>query len=37
LGIMSEIKKNWYLDDDFLMIIIPLVGLFLIFTAAGLI
>jgi hypothetical protein len=37
LGIMSEVKKNWYLDDDFLMIVVPLIGLFLIFKAAGLI
>jgi hypothetical protein len=37
LGIMSEIKKNWYIDDDFLMIIVPLLGLYLIFMAAGLI
>jgi hypothetical protein len=37
LGIMSEVKKNWYLDDDFLMIVVPLVGLFLIFKTAGLI
>jgi len=37
LGIMSEVKKNWYLDDDFLMLIIPLIGLYLIFKAAGLI
>ena len=37
LGIMAEIKKNWYIDDDFLMIIVPLLGLYLIFMAAGLI
>jgi hypothetical protein len=37
LGIMSEIKKNWYIDDDFLMIIVPLLGLFAIFTIAGMI
>jgi hypothetical protein len=37
LGIMSEVKKNWYIDDDFLMIVIPLLGLFLILTAAGMI
>ena len=37
LGIMSEIKKNWYIDDDFLMIVVPLAGLSLIFLAAGLI
>ena len=37
LGIMSEIKKNWYIDDDFIMIIIPLLGLYTIFLAAGLI
>jgi hypothetical protein len=36
LGIMSEIKKNWLVDDDFLMIVIPLIGLYLIFSAAGL-
>ena len=34
LGIMSEIKKNWYIDDDFLMIVVPLAGLSLIFFAA---
>jgi hypothetical protein len=37
LGIMAEIKKNWYIDDDFLMIIVPLFGLYAIFTAAGMI
>jgi hypothetical protein len=37
LGIMSEIKKNWYIDDDFLMILVPLFGLYAIFAAAGLI
>ena len=37
LGIMSEIKKNWYIDDDFTMIIVPLLGLYAIFLAAGLI
>ena len=37
LGIMSEIKKNWYIDDDFLMIVVPLAGLSLIFFAAGMI
>jgi hypothetical protein len=37
LGIMSEIKKNWYIDDDFLMIIVPLLGLYLILLASGMI
>jgi hypothetical protein len=37
LGILSEIMKNWYVDDDFLMIVVPLLGLFIIFTVAGLI
>jgi hypothetical protein len=37
LGIISEVKKNWYVDDDFLMIIVPLFGLFAIFSLAGLI
>jgi hypothetical protein len=37
LGIMSEVKKNWYIDDDFLMIMVPLLGLFAIFTTAGMI
>jgi hypothetical protein len=37
LGIMSEIRKNWYIDDDFLMIVVPLMGLYAIFTLAGLI
>lgn len=37
LGILSEIRKNWYIDDDFLMIIVPLLGLYLIFVTAGLI
>ncbi len=37
LGIMSEMKKNLYIDDDFLMIIVPLFGLYLIFVTAGLI
>lgn len=37
LGIMSEMKKNWYIDDDFLMIVVPLLGLFAILAAAGLV
>jgi hypothetical protein len=37
LGIMAEVKKNWYIDDDFLMIMVPLLGLFAIFATAGLI
>jgi hypothetical protein len=37
LGIMSEVKKNWYLDDDFTMIIVPLLGLYVFFLAAGMI
>ena len=37
LGITSEIKKNWYVDDDFLMIVVPLAGLSVIFMVAGLI
>jgi hypothetical protein len=37
LGITSEVKKNWYIDDDFLMIVVPSVGLYVMFLAAGLI
>ncbi len=37
LGIESELKKNWYIDDDFLMIVVPLLSLFAIFKVAGLI
>jgi hypothetical protein len=37
LGIMSEVKKNWYIDDDFTMIIIPLLGLYAFFLVFGMI
>jgi hypothetical protein len=37
LGIISEIKKNWYIDDDFTMLIVPLFGLYVFFLAFGMI
>jgi hypothetical protein len=36
LGITSEIKKNWYIDDDFLMILVPAIGMSVVFYISSL-